>query len=384
MKKTLVFTVIVLSLAAAGATPALAQNQLTLADGGVNSFFFGGGSNHIAMTMPNFNCSGTPVTCVLAAATATGTGTLSSSGTYSITAPGTTPVPGGYAGPFTLTVLADGSSVVSQSAPITFTYTSPQGTLTGLLNFTTVSKTIGINSTMLGTFQATGGTFAPLFPGGGNVSITLGVLFPLQLFPTTMHAFAAVEFQNGTIVPAAVCQTLSLNQRQWQLPHHPYDLNASFTQTNNPSQIPCSSGSPCGTMDVAQGTGPYSNDLVVTIQLTGVGGAFQFDRLGFNSDLNSGFTLDCFNFGASCSSGTGGASLGGAMNEDGFGSFANTLFTGLSGGSGCAPDGTGCQTLFTFAVGNTNGPLQLSDFNEFVAGHIANGACSGFIATPSN
>src|SRR5579863_1974809 len=85
-------------LALMAAVPALAQDQLTLADGGVNSFFFGGGSNHITMTMPTMNCSGG--TCTLAAASATGSGDLAGSGMYSITAPATTPVPGGFAGPF--------------------------------------------------------------------------------------------------------------------------------------------------------------------------------------------------------------------------------------------------------------------------------------------
>ena len=120
----------------------------------------------------------------------------------------------------------------------------------------------------------------------------------------------------------------------------------------------------------------------MTVQLSGVGLPFQFDRMGFNSDINSGFSLECFAFAASCSSGLGGAALGGSMQEDGFGRFAHTLTTGLSGGSGCSPDGTGCKNLFTFVIGNSNGALQLSDFNTYVAGHIANGACSGFIATP--
>src|ERR1039458_2103301 len=97
-----------------------------------------------------------------------------------------------------------------------------------------------------------------------------------------------------------------------------------------------------------------------------------------------GLFLDCFNFGASCTSGVGGASLQGAKQEDGFGRFQNTLYTGLNGGSGCSPDGTGCQNLFTFVIGNSNGSLQLSDFNAFVAGHVANGACSGYIATPTD
>ena len=41
----------------------------------------------------------------------------------------------------------------------------------------------------------------------------------------------------------------------------------------------------------------------------------------------------------------------------------------------------GCQNLFTFVISDTNGPLSLSDFDTFVAGHVANGAGSGFIAT---
>src|ERR1700739_2703329 len=107
--------------------PALAQDQITLADGGLNSFFFGGGSNHISLTMPTMNCSGG--TCLLAQAAATGSGALNSSGTYSMSAPATTPVPGGFAGPFSLQVRADGSSMVNQTGPITFTYNSMQGTL---------------------------------------------------------------------------------------------------------------------------------------------------------------------------------------------------------------------------------------------------------------
>lgn len=385
MRKLTIFAVIVVALLALSSGIALAQDQLILNDGIVNSFFFGGGSNHISLTMPSFNCSGG--TCALAQAGATGTGNLTSSGNYAITAPGTIPVSGGFAGPFSLTVQADGSSVVVQTAPITFTYTSPQGTLTGLLTFTTVSKTTGLDSTMAGTLQATGGTFAPFFPAGGAVSISLGIPFPLQLFPTTRHAFSPVEFQSGTIVTnTAGCQPLGqLRRSEEGLPRFfSPDLAAFFTQTNNPSQIPCTSGSPCGSLDVALGSGGFAGDLVVTVQLGGPGQPFQVDRMGFDSDIGSGFSLACFNFSSGCSSGVGGASLSGSKQEDGFGRFQNTLDTGLNGGSGCSPDGTGCQNLFTFVIANSNGPLQLSNFNSYVAAHIANGACSGFIATPRN
>jgi hypothetical protein len=385
MPKLTRFLGLAIALLALSSCIALAQDSLILNDGIVNSFFFGGGSNHITMTMPSFNCSAG--TCFLASAGATGTGDLAGNGTYAITAPGTIPVQGGFAGPFSLTVQADGSSVVVQTAPIAFTYTSAQGDLTGTMTFTSVSKTTMINSTMLGTFQATGGSFASFFPNGAAVSIDLGITFPLQLFPTTHHAFAAVEFQSGSLVANSVngCQpTNQLRRYRQGLPQvFSPDLAAFFTQTNNPSQIPCSPGTPCGSIDVAEGSGGFTGDLVVTVNVGGVEG-LQVDRMGFNSDVHSGFSLVCFNFDSSCSSGVGGASLGGSQQEDGFGRFANTLLTGLNGGSGCSPDGTGCQGLFTAVIGNSNGPLHESDFSSYVAAHVANGVCTGYIATPRN
>ena len=60
---------------------------------------------------------------------------------------------------------------------------------------------------------------------------------------------------------------------------------------------------------------------------------------------------------------------------------ARNIELGHAAGSGCNPDGMGCQNLFTFVISDTNGPLSLSDSDTFVAGHVANGAGSGFIAT---
>ena len=394
--RTIFVVSLVAFLALGTVAPARAQDQLNLNDGINGVHFNGTGTTTINMLIPSSYCSGG--ICYVANGTASGTGNLASNGTYTVTSPAITPVMGGWVGPFSLTVQADGSSVVNQTEDMQFTYTSPQGTLTGLLSFPTVSATNGqLQSTMPGTLVVTGGTFAQYFPNGANVNITWGLTFPLQKL-WQIHGFATAEFLNGTIIPAQVgaCQPVlqswknQLPVRQYRegLPRvfvsSPDDLVASFTQTNNPNQIPCTSGTPCGSLDVALGTGGFSGDLVVTVQLSGVGGAFQFDRLGFNSDISSGLFLDCFNFGSSCSSGVGDAMLGGAKQEDGFGSFQNTLYTGLHGGSGCSPDGTGCQNLFTFVVGDSNGPLQLSDFNPYVAGHIANGVCSGFIATPNN
>jgi hypothetical protein len=405
--KTL-FAVSLLALLALGlVVPGFAQDQLNLGDGILNSFFFGGSNTphpqQITMVIPSMNCNGSPLTCYMANGHASGAGPHlgGSSGTYTVSSAATMPVLGNWAGPFYLTVQPDGHSIVTQTQQIQFNYTSPQGTLTGLLNFTTVSASYltshGYWADVLGMLTVTGGTFAQYFPSGGNVHISLGVPnLPLQLFPTVPNAFTTVEFETGTIIPAQTCGLLSPDwknpsgdwKQQAGLPRvagfSTNDLIAGFTQTNNPTQIPCSPSTPCGSMDVALGTGSFSADLVVTVQLSGPGQPFQFDRMGFNSDIGSGLFLDCFNFGASCTSGVGGASLQGAKQEDGFGRFQNTLYTGLNGGSGCAPDGTGCQNLFTFVIGDSHGSLQLSDFNAYVAGHIANGACSGFIATPGH
>lgn len=364
-------------------TPALAQDQLNLNDGTTNFFFNGAGSTHVTLLIPAFSCSGG--NCYLAQATANGTGNLASSGTYAIWSTSNSP--------FYLTVNAGGDSTVTQTAQIQFSYTSGAGTLAGLLNLDSISATDNqLHSTVLGTLQVTGGMFAQYFPNGGNVNITLGLTFPLQIL-WKVHGFSTAEVHAGTITPTPACQTLlegwknRSGENRSGLPRvaafNANDLNASFTQTNN-NGIPCSAGDPCGSMDVVLGSGSFSGDLVVTVQLAGPAQAFQFDRMGFNSDIGSGLFLDCFNFGSSCTSGVGKASLGGAKQEDGFGSFQNTLYTGLNGGSGCAPDGTGCNNLFTFVIGDSNGSLQLSDFNAFVAGHVANGVCSGYIATPKN
>ena len=169
---------------------------------------------------------------------------------------------------------------------------------------------------MQGTLVVTGGSFAQYFPYGGAVTINWGATFPLQIL-WQLHGFATSEFNTGTIDPAAACGALSSPaggvKHESGLPRvagiDPNDLIGSFTQTNN-QQIPCSAATPCGSMDVALGTGGFDGDLVVTVQLSGAGQPFQFDRMGFNSNVSSGLFLDCFAFGGSCTSGVGGATLG--------------------------------------------------------------------------
>src|ERR1700758_2418813 len=201
--RTLIVIVALFAMSLGGSLALLAQDQLNLGDGIVNNMFRGGGSNQITLLLEPQNCSGG--ICYLATGVASGTGDLAGNGTYTITTASvdcSTSPPVGCAGPFSLQLNANGDSIVMQTSPIQFAYTSSQGTLTGLIQFNTVSKSNPhIYSTALGALTVTGGTFAQYFPGGGNVNISFGLTFPLQYFSQTHHAFATLDFQAGTVVP---------------------------------------------------------------------------------------------------------------------------------------------------------------------------------------
>lgn len=198
---SLAFVVLALML------PALAQDQITLGDGLNNSHFNGNVNPVVTMLIPSIYCNGG--VCSMAAAGASGSGHVQSNGNYMISSPSNAP--------FYLTHNPDDSFTITQTNPINFTYTSPQGTLTGLLWFASISKTNSqLHSTMIGTMTAPGGTFAPYFPNGGHVTIDVGLTFPLQIL-WQVHGFSAVEFQSGTIVPAGNCAPLT--QGYWK--NHP-------------------------------------------------------------------------------------------------------------------------------------------------------------------
>src|SRR6185369_3805762 len=84
--------------------------------------------------------------------------------------------------------------------------------------------------------------------------------------------------------------------------------DAYFTESNT-SALPCTGGSPCGSIIVANGSGLFVDDLVITVALEGDAGQFQLDRFGFDSDRS--LNLECFAFGLDlCTNGQlGGASL---------------------------------------------------------------------------
>lgn len=92
-----------------------------------------------------------------------------------------------------------------------------------------------------------------------------------------------------------------------------------FEGTNSPSNLPCSSGGPCGevTLSVSGNTATFT----VSSLLSG----YIFDTFGFNSSV--GISL------VSASGEVGSFSLGGSGNEGGWGSFGHNFHTGESGGS---------------------------------------------------
>jgi hypothetical protein len=202
----------VIAILSLGMTMSLAaQDQINLGDGIVNAHFNGNTTPIVNVLIPNINCNG--AVCYLANGSASGTGHLQSSGSYTVFSPSSAP--------FYLTHQSDNSFRITQTSPIYFNYSSQRGTLTGNLYFSSISQTNSqLISTMTGTLTSAGGNFARYFSNGGNLTISVGLTFPLQdLY--TVNGFSAVEFQNGTITPANHCgghnhQYWENNPNQWQ------------------------------------------------------------------------------------------------------------------------------------------------------------------------
>lgn len=188
-----------------------AQDQINLGDGIVNAHFNGNETAIVSLLIPTINCNGT--VCFLANGSASGTGHLQSNGTYTVYSPSSAP--------FYLTHQSDDSFKITQTSTIYFNYTSQKGNLTANLYFSSISKSNAqLISTMTGTLTSATGSFARYFSDGGNVTIAVGLTFPLQTL-YTVNGFTAVEFQNGTITPAKHCgghnhQYWGHNPGQWQ------------------------------------------------------------------------------------------------------------------------------------------------------------------------
>ena len=192
-------------------TSLVADDQINLGDGQFNAHFNGNTTAIVSLLIPSIYCNGT--VCFMANGSATATGHLQSSGTYTVYSPSSAP--------FFLTHQQNDSFKITQTSPIYFTYSSQRGTLGGNLYFASISSTNAqLISTMVGTLTNATGSFARYFPDGGTVNISVGLTFPLQSL-YTVNGFSAVEFQNGTIRPARHCgghdhNYWRHNPSQWQ------------------------------------------------------------------------------------------------------------------------------------------------------------------------
>ncbi len=161
----------------------------------------------------------------------------------------------------------------------------------------------------------------------------------------------------------------------------------NFTGTNSPGNVPCSQAAPCGQITITTNGTSFAT-FTVTSLLSG----YIFDTFGFNTV--PGITLSLF----SSSGEVNNPSLGGAGNEDGWGSFGHNFSTGLNGGSkggdcvvtGGVP-GAGCTFTFTVKC-TTNCILSISSFEVasvggngtgYFAAHLAaGGGKTGYVGSP--
>lgn len=172
-----------------------AENQINLGDGTLNAHFNGNRTPVVTLLIPSTNCSGG--FCYLANGSATATGHLQSSGTYTVYS--------ASSAPFYLTHNPDDSFKITQTSPIYFSYTSQKGTLTGQLWLASISATDPqLNSNITGTLTSPGGNFARYFADGAKVTIGVGVTFPLQTL-YTVNGFTPAQLHTGALIPAKHC-----------------------------------------------------------------------------------------------------------------------------------------------------------------------------------
>jgi len=150
----------------------------------------------------------------------------------------------------------------------------------------------------------------------------------------------------------------------------------NLTGSNDPN-LPCTASAPCAQVTIS--TSGDDATFTVSSLLSG----WVFDRFGFNSNVAASLI--------SASGEVGAYSLSGPANENGWGSFGNTLITGKTGGSngsdcvvtGGVP-GSGCTFSFILQFASN---ASISNFeiassgvsgSGFFAGHMAAASKSGY------
>src|SRR5437667_8786292 len=151
----------VMALFAASAT-AIAQTEIVMYGSTADFQFTGTGTDVVDVVLPS--CSGG--FCLTGAAQGMGS-VHSSFGTYTFSSANATP--------FTLVATSGGGFTVNQSSAIEFNFTAAEGTLMGLLHFSSMSPTTLVNgsfqSHLMGQLTVTGGTFASAFGSPANVNM---------------------------------------------------------------------------------------------------------------------------------------------------------------------------------------------------------------------
>lgn len=126
---------------------------------------------------------------------------------------------------------------IEQSSPISFEYTSPHGSLQGMVHFASVVQNTGsIAASLTGTLQVTGGTFAPAFASGpGIMSLTVAVgKKNLSTLVASNYDISGAIDATSMLTPPALCRTGSAilaNVNGAPLPGGTIWFNANFRAT---------------------------------------------------------------------------------------------------------------------------------------------------------
>ena len=187
------------------AAPAIAnaQNEIFMYGSSPDFQFTGTGTDVIDVVLPG--CSG-GVFCW--SGVAQGMGSVNSSfGTYIFSSASATP--------FNLVATSGGGFAVNQSSDIQFNFTAPEGTLTGLVQFSSMSPAALVSgsyqSHLMGQLNVTGGTFANAFGSQGSVNMQVALHFPLTALIGTTNSDTGEIDVGGTAVASPPCATTSSN-----------------------------------------------------------------------------------------------------------------------------------------------------------------------------
>ncbi len=181
-----------LALALAPAV-ALAQTELDLGTSSTDLDFKGTGSSTIQVSIR---------TQVLLSGWSFGSGSASGAGGAASTG-GSYTIYSSVQVPMTLSANADGTYSVNQSSDLNFSYSSPQGTLTGVITLFECAMVSGSNNTATatGTMTNLGGSFASAFGTSADVNLVFALGANLSTLVNTYNTITGQVEYGSTITP---------------------------------------------------------------------------------------------------------------------------------------------------------------------------------------